>query len=132
MDRRIRRASFEREHSATQADDLYELVTARAAAGRSLILTLRIDDPDRAVRNDRFPGAEPAKGGEVTDLGGGQFRTGGPGMGPWCTDLSSRAHPSRRGRRPGLALAREGKEGRSTSDRETRLLRPTAGSETRI
>jgi len=28
-----------REHSATQADDLYELVTARAAAGRSLILT---------------------------------------------------------------------------------------------
>jgi DNA replication protein DnaC len=28
-----------REHSAAQADDLYELVTARAAAGRSLVIT---------------------------------------------------------------------------------------------
>jgi DNA replication protein DnaC len=28
-----------REHTASQADDLYDLVTARAAAGRSLILT---------------------------------------------------------------------------------------------
>src|SRR3954454_4807908 len=34
-------------------------------------------DADRAVEDDRLAAGQPAQGGEVADLGGGQFRGGG-------------------------------------------------------
>ena len=53
-------------------------------------------DPDRAVEDHRLAGVQPAQGGEVADLRGGQFRAGGevePFQGGCC---SKRARRSRR------------------------------------
>ncbi len=56
--------------------------------------------PDRAVQDDGLPGLQPAQGGEVADLGGGQFRGGaeveaferGLGLEPRAADPALQRH----------------------------------------
>ena len=58
---------------------------------------MALADTDRAVENERLPAGEPAQGGEVADLGRGQFRGGGEVEALQGGSVSNRAWRSRRG-----------------------------------